>query len=274
MARSNRDLEEYVGIASKSNEALSNEIVERERTQRELATRTEELTRSNRDLEQFAYIASHDLQEPLRNVSGSIGLLKETFNGRGGELTEEFMGYAVEGVERMQALIHGLLSYSRVDSIDDTREAVDLNEIVDSVTKDLSEAINESGGSVTSDELPTVPGNSGLLRQLVQNLIANAIKFRGDEAPHVELSSAERSGLYSITIRDNGIGMAPRYHDRVFQIFQRLNQRDEYAGTGIGLALCRRIVERHHGKIWFESQPDVRTTFHVELPKQPNTGGG
>jgi len=230
--------------------------------------RTAELARSNAELEQFARVASHDLQEPLRMVTSYVQLLARRYRGKLDAEADGFIEFAVDGAKRMQLLIEDLLTYSRVESRGEPFRPVDCNGVADEVMKNLQAAIAEQGATVTRGELPTVPGDRTQLLQLVQNLVGNAIKFHGEEPPRVHVS-AERSGhgQWVFSVRDNGIGIDPQHYDRVFEIFQRLHSRDEYPGTGIGLAICKRIVDRHGGRIWFESEPGKGTTFYFALPE-------
>ncbi len=240
---------------------LGYEIKERERVQLELQ-------RSNEDLERFAYVASHDLQEPLRMVASYTRLLQKRYKGQLDEDADTFIGYAVEGAERMQAMIHGLLSYSRVASRPPERADVDLEDVMHETLLMLESRIKDQGATVTHDPLPTVRGDRGLLAHVLQNLIGNGVKFRRDDPPHVHVSAARDQNEWRITVRDNGIGIAQRDVERVFEIFQRLNARDQFEGTGIGLALCQKIVARHGGRIWIESKLGEGTAVHFTLPER------
>jgi PAS domain S-box-containing protein len=247
--------------------AVLRDVTDRRRAEDALARQAEELARSNADLEQFAYVASHDLQEPLRMVASYTQLLARRYRDRLDEDAHEFIGYAVEGVTRMQALINDLLAYSRVGTGSGEARAVELEAVLGRVLRSLEAAVEEAGARVTHDPLPTVRGDEGQLGQLLQNLVGNAIKFRRpDAAPHVHLSAARGDGEWEIAVRDNGIGIEAEFADRIFVIFQRLQPRGEYPGTGIGLAICKKIVERHGGRIWVEGTPGVGTTFRFTLP--------
>jgi signal transduction histidine kinase len=235
----------------------------------EVSFKAAELQRSNRELEQFAYVASHDLQEPLRKVASFCQMLESRYGGQLDDRGHQYIYYAVDGAKRMQQLINELLMFSRVGQAGTVREPVKLNEIVHRAAEALEATIEDTDAQVVVSDLPTVSGDPTLLTQLFQNLIGNSIKFRRvDENPVVEIS-AERSGdEWEFTCKDNGIGIAPAYAERVFVIFQRLHPRDAYQGTGIGLALCRKIVDFHGGRIWVDAQDsaDQGTTIRWTLP--------
>lgn len=236
-----------------------------------LESALDELRRSNTELEQFAYVASHDLQEPLRMVGSYCQLLARRYKDKLGEDGLEFIGYAVDGAERMQKLINDLLMYSRVGTRGKTPAPVALEKTLAAVEQNLKIAIEESGGRVTHDPLPAIVGDDVQMIQLFQNLIGNALKFRGDAAPAVHVGVAEEpgdQGRVRISVRDNGIGIEPAYFERIFLIFQRLHERGKYPGTGIGLAVCKKIVERHGGTISVASTPGAGSTFSFTLPKE------
>jgi light-regulated signal transduction histidine kinase (bacteriophytochrome) len=239
-----------------------------ERT-RALQHQTEELTRSNADLEQFAYVASHDLQEPLRMVASYTQLLAETSRDKLDRDARQFIDYAVDGALRMQRLISDLLAYSRLGRGDIRMTDLELDDVMTQATKNLEVALAESGARIVCDRLPTVRGNASQLTQLFQNLIGNAIKFRGAEPPEVEVRVRQTDGAYELAVRDNGIGFDPKYAAKIFVIFQRLHARGRYPGTGIGLAVCKKIVEHHGGRIWVESAPGRGTTFFFTVPDAP-----
>jgi PAS domain S-box-containing protein len=246
--------------------AVVRDVTERTQAEEALARQAAELTRSNAELEQFAYVASHDLKEPLRMVASYTQLLARRYGERLDDDAREFIGYAVEGVTRMQSLINDLLAYSRVGTKGGQLEPVELDEVLHQTLVTLGPAIEEAGAEVSVDALPTVRGDGLQLMQLFQNLIANAIKFRGDAPPRVRVTAERGEHEWVISVRDNGIGIAPEFAERIFVIFQRLHSRDEYPGTGIGLSICKKIVERHGGRIWVESQPGEGTAFHLAFP--------
>jgi signal transduction histidine kinase len=246
---------------------LLREIGARGAVEAELRERQAELARSNAELEQFAYIASHDLQEPLRMVSSYTQLLRRRYAGKLDTDADEFIGYAVDGTKRMQALIHDLLDYSRLASRAHPMELVDMEVALDDTLKDLELRIEDRGATVTHDLLPTVRADPVQLRQLLLNLIGNAMKFQPSEhKPAVRVSATRDGRLWRFGVRDNGIGIDPQYFKNLFQIFKRLHTNAEYPGTGIGLALCKKIVERHAGRIWVESALGQGSTFFFTLP--------
>jgi light-regulated signal transduction histidine kinase (bacteriophytochrome) len=231
-----------------------------------LARKAAELARSNADLEQFAYVASHDLQEPLRMVAAYTQLLAERYQGKLDPTADQFIGYAREGALRMQVLIQDLLAFSRVGRKEDCSR-VDCNAAMRDVLQILSPAIEECGGTVNYSTLPEVWADNTQIVQLFQNLIGNAIKFRSKEPPVVSIEAATNENDWLFSVRDNGIGIAPEDASGIFAVFQRLHSRSEYPGNGIGLAICKKIVERYGGKIWVESQPGSGSTFKFTLPK-------
>ena len=243
------------------------DISRRKESEERLQLRTRELQRSNEELKQFAYVASHDLQEPLRAVSGFCELLREDYGDQLDAKGKEFINHAVSGAHRMQTLIQALLQYSRVATRAQEFEITDCNHIVNVAIENLQVALEEAQGEVHSNSLPTVMADSTQLMQLFQNLISNAVRFRRAEAPPRITVSAERDGMeWKFEVRDNGIGIDPQHCDRIFAVFQRLNPREEYEGTGIGLAICKRVVERHGGRIWCESQSGAGTSVYFTLP--------
>lgn len=230
--------------------------------------RTEELIRSNTDLEQFAYIASHDLQEPLRMVSSYVELFAERYKGRIDERADRYIGYVVEGASRMQALIRDLLEYSRVSIKPRTLNAVDGNAVMRDTVTNLRKPIEETGARVTHDHLPTLFADPSQLAQVFQNLVSNALKFCTGRVPTVHVSALLRGAEWVFVVRDNGIGIAPEHTDRIFLLFRQLHPRGLYPGTGIGLAICKKVVERHGGRIWVESQLGVGSAFHFTIPNE------
>lgn len=255
---------------SEANAALYAEIADRKEAERKLEQLAAELKRSNQELEQFAYVASHDLQEPLRAVAGYTQLLEQEYLDRLDESAKEYMEYIVDGSTRMQQLIRDLLTYSRVGTRTQAFALTDCNIVVRQAMDNLRVTIAESNATITYDALPTVIADKNQLVQLFQNLIGNAIKFRREEPPHIHLSGETQNSEWLIRVSDNGIGIKPRYLDRIFEIFKRLHTRKEFPGTGIGLAICKKIVERHGGKIWAESQLGVGTTFYLTIPLTPD----
>ncbi len=229
-----------------------------------------ELSRSNADLEQFAYVASHDLQEPLRKIASFCQALQTRYRGRLDERADQYIDFAVDGAKRMQTLINDLLAFSRVGREGTQRRPVELAALVADVRDSLAGPIEETGARIEAGELPTVQGDESLLRSLFQNLLANSLRFHGEDPPVVRISSQRLDGDWEIEISDNGIGIEPEYAERVFLIFQRLHGRDAYEGSGIGLALARKIVEYHGGRIWIDTDRAGGTSFRFTLPAVEN----
>jgi PAS domain S-box-containing protein len=272
-----------VALSDGSRIGIGLDITERKQAEERLRETLRELERSNADLERFAYVASHDLQEPLRMVASYVQLLAMRYTGRLDDDADEFIGYAVDGAKRMQQLINDLLEYSRLGRRELSLRPVEGGQILAQALDNLQIAITEANATVTCDPLPRVMGDGSLLTLVFQNLIGNAIKFRNANPPHVHVSArlisgeapsggvgeVKRGGMreteWQFSVRDNGIGIEPEYFERVFGLFQRLHSREKYPGTGIGLAVCKRIVERHDGRIWVTSEPGVGTTFHFTL---------
>ncbi|MGD2063477.1 MAG: ATP-binding protein [Nitrospirota bacterium] len=236
------------------------------RARRVLEQTVADLERSNRELEQFAYVASHDLQEPLRMVGSFTQLLDQRYGDRLDDDGREFITYAVEGAHRMQELIQSLLVYSRVGSRGPEFAQTDCQAVLDRVLSDQRAIIEGSDAMITVTPLPTLPADAVQVGHLFQHLILNAIKFRGDQPLAIDITAEEQDGVWHIAVRDNGIGIDPQYAERIFTLFQRLHPRDRYPGTGIGLAVCKKIVHQHGGHIWVESQPHRGATFHFTLP--------
>jgi PAS domain S-box-containing protein len=224
-----------------------------------------ELRRSNEELERFAYVASHDLQEPLRTVSSYVQLLSRRYRDRLDTDGADFMDFAVDGVRRMQQLIADLLLFSRVGTRGAPLVPTEMQTAFDNTLASLHAAIEESNATVTAGPLPAVLADASQLSQLLTNLIGNGLKFRREAPPHVVVSATRAGRLWTIGIQDNGIGIAPEYFERIFVIFQRLHAREEYPGTGVGLAVCKKIVERHGGRLWVESTPDQGARFSFTL---------
>jgi len=246
------------------------DVTEQRRLERDHELRAHRLERTNADLQEFAYVASHDLSEPLRMVTSYLDLVRRRYDDKLDETGREFIHYAVDGAQRMRALIDDLLRFSRAGAADGrstTMEPVDLDAVAAAVRHDLAGAIAEAGAELVVGPLGTVRGDVTQLGQLLQNLVANAVKFRtADRAPVVEIGATRVGGELVLEVHDNGIGIDPRHAERIFQVFTRLHPRDEYEGTGIGLSICRRICERHGGRIEVCSVPGAGTTFVVTLP--------
>jgi PAS domain S-box-containing protein len=242
------------------------DITERKRTEQQIKKAVLDLERSNRDLEQFAYVASHDLQEPLRMVASYTQLLAQKYESQLDDKAQSYIHYAVDGAMRMQRLINDLLTYSRVNTQGGPPEPTDSHAALGEALGNLATAIEENLAIVTNDDLPVVSADATQLQQVFQNLIGNAIKFRGKDSPHVHVTALREGGEWLFSVKDNGIGIDAQHAERLFVIFQRLHTRQEYPGTGIGLAVCKRIVERHGGRIWFESEPGKGSIFYFTLP--------
>ncbi|MBI5295674.1 MAG: PAS domain S-box protein [Chloroflexi bacterium] len=242
------------------------DITERRVAEEQLLKTLDELKRSNTELEQFAYVASHDLQEPLRAVAGMVQLLQQRYKDQLDGRADEYIGLAVEGATRMQTLINDLLAYSRVERRGSPIRETDANAALQSALRNLGAAIFESGAVVTNGSLPTLEADATQLTQLFQNLIGNAIKFRGQDTPNIHVEARDLGNAWQFSVSDNGIGIEPQYYERIFLVFQRLHTRREYPGTGIGLSICKKIVERHGGRIWIESTPGQGATFHFTIP--------
>ena len=245
--------------------AIIRDISQRKRTEAELKIANKELSRSNKELEEFAYIASHDLQEPLRSVAGSCQLLKRRYADKLDASAMEFIDFAVAGAKRMEELIKDLLSYSQVSTKGKEPVLTDLNKVLANVLDNLRVAISDTKAKITSVDLPTLPVDEWQVYQLFQNLIANSLKFKSGDLPIIHISASKEASCWHFSVKDNGIGIDPKYFERIFIVFKRLHSREDYPGTGIGLASCKKIVERHGGKIWLESTVGAGTTFHFTL---------
>jgi len=246
------------------------DVTERKLVEERLRQSTLEIQRSNAELEQFAYVISHDLQEPLRMVASYTQLLAKRYANQLDADADEFISYAVDGAKRMQTLLHELLDYSRVGTRGKPFSLVNCEHVADQAMANLKIAIEECGATVSYEVLPTVMGDEGQLVRLFQNLIGNAIKFRREEPPHVYISALRRQNVVTFSVKDNGIGIDPQHSQSVFEIFRRLHTKEEYPGTGMGLAICKKIVERHGGHISVQSQPGQGSTFHFTI----NMAGG
>ncbi len=268
-------LSSWQGTQGKVFIALLRDITDRKRAEGLLEAKADELARSNQELEQFAYVASHDLQEPLRMVSNYTQLLARRYRDKLDDDANEFIDYAVDGAKRMQALIHDLLQYARVGTRGKEFKPAAGSAIVEDALANLASAVAEAEATIAVDPLPILICDASQLAQVFQNLIANAIKFRRpDTEPRVRISAARSDEAWTISVADNGIGIEPRFFDRIFQMFQRLHGRTEYPGTGIGLALCKKIVERHGGRIRVASEPGHGTTFSFTIPEMTRPGRG
>jgi light-regulated signal transduction histidine kinase (bacteriophytochrome) len=263
-------LEDFDAEKSKveaANEGLRREITERRQAEEALVDRTKELGRSNAELEQFAYVASHDLQEPLRMVSSYVQLFAKRYQGQVDEQADKYIQYAVEGARRMSLLIGGLLEYSRVGRQDLTPRVVNAELALEQAMSNLRAVFEETGAEVSHDPLPDVVADAAQLMQVLQNLLGNAVKFRrAGVPPRVRVTATRGEGEWLFAVEDNGIGIAAQHAERVFVIFQRLHTRADYPGTGIGLAICKKVVERHGGRIWVDAAPDQGSIFRFTLP--------
>ncbi|MEJ2033432.1 MAG: ATP-binding protein [Deltaproteobacteria bacterium] len=244
---------------------ISTDITDRKRGEDELRAIADELARSNKELEQFAYIVSHDLREPLRTIGGFLNLIQRRYGSRLDHQAKELIHFAVDGAERLDHMITDLLEYSRVQRQEPVLGSVDLFDIYFAVIENLKALIEETDAHISHDPLPVITGDASQLTRLLQNLIGNAIKFRGDSPPEIHIGISRCDNGWLFAVRDNGIGIQAEFVDRIFQVFQRLHTQKEYPGSGIGLAICRKIVERHGGRIWVESRPGEGTTFYFTI---------
>ncbi len=248
-----------------------NDVTPLKEKENELRKLLDEVERSNKELEQFAYVASHDLQEPLRMVSSFLQLLERKYNEKLDDNGKEFIRYAVDGASRMKTLINDLLKYSRVGTRGKPFTTTSMNEVINQVLTNLSDTIKESGATFVLGKLPEIDADESQMVQLFQNLVSNAIKFRGDKSPQISITAKENKKQVTFTVSDNGIGIEPKFHERIFVIFQRLHTSDKYPGTGIGLAVCKKIVDRHHGTISLKSAIGNGTSFKIIIPKHLQT---
>jgi PAS domain S-box-containing protein len=249
--------------------AAIRDITERKKSEQHLVETVGELKRSNDELQQFAYVASHDLQEPLRMVASYTQLLAKRYKGRLDSEADEFIAYAVDGSTRMQGLIQDLLAYSRSGTNEKALREISTEKALKDALSNLRATIQESDALVTHDSLPAVTSDDTQLVQVFQNLVGNAIKYRSAEVPHVHVSATKNGGKdWIFSVRDNGLGIDPQYFQRIFVLFQRLHGREQFKGTGIGLTICKKIVERLGGRIWVESQPEKGSIFYFSLPER------
>ncbi len=250
-----------------NNERLERAGRELEELNKKMEENIKALNRSNEDLQDFAYVVSHDLKSPLSTISSFLQLLRLKYEGKVlDQKADEYIDYAMRSSAHMARLIDDLLQYSRIDQGDLERMPVDMNTVFDRVRENLNATIDELGAAVSSDPLPTVNANGSQMVQLLQNLVANALKFHGQEAPVVHLSATRADSMWQFSVKDNGIGVDPRYKDKLFKLFSRLHSQEEYEGTGIGLATVKRIVERNGGKVWLDSEVGKGTTFFFTIP--------
>jgi signal transduction histidine kinase len=268
--KQNMELERANRSLTERNERLNEAMVVLEGAVEDLRIRTEQLQRSNDDLQQFAYAASHDLRQPLTTVSSFLGLLKDRYEGKVlDEKAGSYIERAMQGSDRMADLIEDLLQYSRVAQSGEGLKTTDMGEVVGLVKMNLAANIEESKAVISHDRLPEIDASPNQMVQVVQNLVANAIKFHGTEEPRVHISAERMNGYWQFCVRDNGIGIDPQDRDKLFKMFSRLHSQEEYDGTGIGLALVKRIVERHGGTVWFESRPGEGSEFFFTVPDAP-----
>jgi light-regulated signal transduction histidine kinase (bacteriophytochrome) len=236
----------------------------------ELRKVQKELALSNADLQQFANVASHDLQAPLRMITSYLQLLEKRNKEKFDEESMEYIAYAIDGAQSMKLLIKDILDYSRVETQGDEFRPTDMDTVVRTVIKDLARSIEEAGANISYDPQPTIRADHTQMVQLLENLIGNAIKFRSERTPAIHVSALRAGHFWQFSVKDNGIGLDLKYKARIFEMFQRLHTRDEYKGTGIGLAICKRIVERHGGQIWVESELGKGTRFYFTIPMGPS----
>ena len=246
------------------------DITERKQIQLTLENTLKELERSNKELEQFAYVASHDLQEPLRKVKNFAELFAKKYAGALDEKADQYIYYMTSGTDRMQNLILDLLTYSRVSTRGKEFVKTNLNSVVNEVKENLQISIEENNIKITYEELPIIEADESQIKQVFQNLLSNAIKFKSDNTPEIKIRAVDEKDYWKLSVSDNGIGIDMQYKEKIFEVFQRLHSKEEYKGTGIGLAICKKVIERHKGKIWIESKQGVGTTFYFTIPKKLN----
>jgi signal transduction histidine kinase len=257
----------FVGVVWWSVNSLYRMDTQRLHAERELRDTAAKLKRSNADLEQFAYVASHDLKEPLRAISGSVQVLQDRYGTLLPDDAEEFIRHTVDGTSPMQTHNDDQLTYSRLTTREAPLEPTDTGEVLREAMANLTTSIQEARAVITFDPLPVVKGDRVQLVQVFQNLLSNALKYRSERTPKIHVGCEERPEEWLFWVRDNGIGISPQYQDKIFKIFQRLHTRQDYAGTGIGLAVCKKVVERHGGRIWVESEPEEGSTFYFTIPR-------
>jgi light-regulated signal transduction histidine kinase (bacteriophytochrome) len=255
-----------------SKQAMIIDITEIKKTEEELKRISEELARSNAELKDFAYIASHDLKKPLQSIESFANLLARRYKGKLDAKADEFISYIVEGVQRLQILIKDLLEYSQIETKAKNIKPTDCSFIVEEAMSNLKTAMDESNAVVTYNKLPTIMSDPQQIISLFQNLIDNAIKFRSNKAPRVRISADRKGNEWIFSIRDNGIGIDPENFEKIFVMFQRLHGSADFPGTGIGLSICKKIIERHGGRIWVESEPGKGATFFFVIPSIGNAG--
>ncbi len=245
---------------------VSRNITMRKLAEEEIARQKVELKRSNEELQQFAYVASHDLQEPLRMVGCFVQLLEKKYKDKLDEDANEYIHFSVDGIKRMQSMLHGLLDYSRISTRDYKYLPTDINKVIENVKENLMLPIEDNAAKINVDRLPVVNSDENQMVRLFQNLLSNAIKYRRDEVPVIKISAQKTENEYIFSVSDNGIGIKEDYFERIFSIFQRLHTRETYPGDGLGLAICKKIIERHSGRIWVESEPGKGSTFKFSIP--------
>jgi light-regulated signal transduction histidine kinase (bacteriophytochrome) len=265
----------YLALAEQIGSALYRALLQQqiEQSNQDLQRRAAELVEANTQLEQFAYVASHDLQEPLRMVTSYLQLIEKRYKDKLDADGEEFIGFAVDGAMRMKRMIDGLLAYSRVSTRSQPLEPINCEDLLAQTLSNLQVAIQERDALITHDPLPTVMADGTQMMAVFQNLVGNAIKFHAGRQPHIHISAERRKDEWLFSVCDNGIGIAPEHSERIFAIFSRLHTQATYPGTGIGLAICKKVVERHGGRIWVESRPGEGSTFLFSIPVDESGAG-
>jgi light-regulated signal transduction histidine kinase (bacteriophytochrome) len=266
--KAEKEIKELNATLEKRVEEKSREMVEKEKEYRlHLEKRAEELQASNSELQRFAYVASHDLQEPLRMVTSFLQLLDKKLNGTLDKKSKTYINYAVDGAERMKKLIHDLLEYSRVGNMELKIADVDCNEIMKTVSSFYNLSLKEANATLVIKPLPVLKAVKPQILQLFQNLVGNALKYNDSQIPKIEVGYKEEPTAYLFYVKDNGIGIDPKYFEKIFVVFQRLHNKSEYSGTGIGLSICKKIINQHGGRIWVESEPGHGATFYFTISK-------